>query len=256
MKSFWIAFSMYSRIPTPEVEWNGKSLGFALAWFPAVGVVIGITLFGWLQLAHFLDFNSIFIAVISVSIPILISGGIHMDGFCDTVDALSSHQSRERKLEILKDSHAGAFSIIFTGIYFMIFLGAWTEISVHNNGQMMVLCFIPVCSRSLSGLFATMLPNARGTGLLASFTSPIEGKGVQIILVSWTVIVAISMVIFSPLAGGFAIVAGALVSLHYVTMSQKKFGGITGDLAGYFLQLCELGMTMTAVLGWRIGSIL
>lgn len=45
-------------------------------------------------------------------LPILLTGGIHMDGFMDTMDALHSYQDRERKLEILKDSHVGAFACL------------------------------------------------------------------------------------------------------------------------------------------------
>lgn len=256
MRAFWIAFSMYSRIKTPNVEWDKKSMGFVLCWFPAVGIVVGGALFAWLQLAQYLNLGAAFTATVAVAIPILISGGIHMDGFCDTVDALSSQQSRERKLEILKDSHAGAFAIIFTGVYLLLFFGVWTEAVIFNLREMIVLCLIPVFSRSLSGLFVTILPNARGTGLLASFSSAIEGRWVQGILVGWTVITIISLGILSPCVGGFALVGAVLTSMHYITMSQKSFGGITGDLAGYFLQLCELGMTLTAVIGLKIGSVL
>ena len=54
--------------------------------------------------------------------PIIITGGIHMDGFLDTQDALGSYQPRERRLEILKDSHAGAFAIISCAVYLMMYV--------------------------------------------------------------------------------------------------------------------------------------
>ena len=53
-----------------------------------------------------------FLAVILTVIPVFVTGGIHVDGLLDTSDALSSWQERTRRLEILKDSHAGAFAII------------------------------------------------------------------------------------------------------------------------------------------------
>ena len=55
----------------------------------------------------------------AVLIPVLVTGGIHLDGLLDTADALSSWQTRERRLEILKDSHAGAFAIIVCCGYFL-----------------------------------------------------------------------------------------------------------------------------------------
>ena len=62
-----------------------------------------------------------------VLLPVLVTGGIHMDGFLDTTDALSSWQPREKKLEILKDSHAGAFAIIMGCSYFVLALGVWVR---------------------------------------------------------------------------------------------------------------------------------
>lgn len=67
-------------------------------------------------------------ASIAVCIPLLVTGGIHMDGYMDTVDALSSHQSVEKKLEILKDPNAGAFAVIYCGIYLLLSLGLFYQL--------------------------------------------------------------------------------------------------------------------------------
>ena len=112
MKSLIIAFAMYSKFPMPRVDWEKKALSWALCWFPLVGLAVGAVLWLWLALAGWLGFGAVFTAALALLLPIALSGGIHLDGFCDTCDALSSHQSRERKLEILKDSHTGAFAII------------------------------------------------------------------------------------------------------------------------------------------------
>ena len=60
--------------------------------------------------------------------PVIITGGIHLDGFVDTMDAINSYQPIERKLEILKDSHIGAFALISCVTYFIISFGLWSEI--------------------------------------------------------------------------------------------------------------------------------
>jgi len=127
VKSLIIAFAMYSKFPMPRVDWEKKALSWALCWFPLVGLAVGAVLWLWLALAGWLGFGAVFTAALALLLPIALSGGIHLDGFCDTCDALSSHQSRERKLEILKDSHTGAFAIICCGLYLLVFFAAWCE---------------------------------------------------------------------------------------------------------------------------------
>lgn len=118
--SFKIAFSMYSKIPMPKTDWNKENMKYALCFFPLVGLAIGIIFYLWSLLAKFLALGNIFTTAIYTIIPILITGGIHMDGFVDSMDAINSYQSIERKLEILKDSHIGAFALI-TSITYSLF---------------------------------------------------------------------------------------------------------------------------------------
>ena len=251
MKSVIIAFAMYSKLPMPRVDWEKKALSWALCWFPLVGAVIGAALWGWLALAGFLGFGAAFTAAFALLIPIALSGGIHLDGFCDTCDALSSHQSREKKLEILKDSHTGAFAIICCGLYLLVFFAAWCEVSATGRAAL-ALCLGPVLSRSLSGLFAVTLPNARGTGLLATFTGPMDAAKARVVLAVWAIAAAAAMVFLSPWTGVGVLAGAALACVYYVATAKRQFGGVTGDLAGFFLQLCELGMVLGAVVAQRI----
>ena len=251
MKSLIIAFAMYSKLPMPRVEWEQKALSWALCWFPLVGAVIGAALWGWLALAGFLGFGAAFTAAFALLIPIALSGGIHLDGFCDTCDALSSHQSREKKLEILKDSHTGAFAIICCGLYLIVFFAAWCEVSAAGRAAL-ALCLGPVLSRGLSGLFAVTLPNARGTGLLATFTGPMDAAKARVVLAAWAALAAVAMVLLSSWTGAGALAGAALACVYYVATAKRQFGGVTGDLAGFFLQLCELGMVLGAVVAQRI----
>ena len=243
MKSFWIALAMYSKLPARRVEWDKKSLSWALCWFPAVGVAAGALLFGWLWLAGVLDLGAPLRAAVALLIPIAVSGGIHLDGFCDTADALGSHQSRERKLEILKDSHTGAFAIICCGLYLLFFFSAWTEV-VPRGRAALVLALGPVLSRSLSGLAAASWPNARGSGLLATFTRPMDGRRARAVLGLWVLACCAAMVGLDPWTGAASVASAGLSFLYYRRMSMGQFGGITGDLAGFFLQVCECAMVL------------
>jgi adenosylcobinamide-GDP ribazoletransferase len=253
MKSLFVAFSMYSKLPMPRTEWTRETTAWALCWFPLVGVVIGLLLYGWLSLAQFLALGPMLRGAVSLLLPIAVTGGIHLDGFCDTADALGSHQSRERKLEILKDSHIGAFALISCTLYLILFFAAWCEIS-PNKQTVLVLALIPVLSRCLSGLGAVTLPNARGSGLLASFTESMHLLQARFILGVLTAVTVAGMVVCSPILGGAAAGAGLLVFFHFIQMSHKQFGGITGDLAGYFLQLCELGGVLAIALLQAMGG--
>ena len=251
MKSLIIAFAMYSKIPMPRVDWEKKALSWALCWFPLVGVVIGAVLYGWMALAEFLHIGSALFAAFALLIPIALSGGIHLDGFCDTCDALSSHQSKERKLEILKDSHTGAFAIICCGLYLLVFFAAWCQVEAAGRTAL-VLGLGPVLSRSLSGLFAVTLPNARGTGLLATFTGPMDAARARVVLAVWAIAAAAAMVFLSPWTGVGVLAGAALACVYYVATAKRQFGGVTGDLAGFFLQLCELGMVLGAIVAQRM----
>ena len=71
-------------------------------------------------------------AFVGLAIILLVTGGIHMDGYMDTMDALHSYGSREKKLEILKDSHIGAFAVIMTVLYVLIAAGAYSEIKIFQ----------------------------------------------------------------------------------------------------------------------------
>ena len=251
MKSVIIAFAMYSKLPMPRVDWEKKALSWALCWFPLVGCAIGLGLWLWSRLAVWLGFSNVFFAAFALLIPIALSGGIHLDGFCDTCDALSSHQERARKLEILKDSHTGAFAIICCGLYLLVFFACWCQVEPTGRAAL-VLALVPVLSRSLSGLFAVTLPNARGTGLLATFTGPMDLAKARVVLAAWLIACAAALLWLDPWTGAAALIGAGLACIYYRVMAMRQFGGVTGDLAGFFLQLCELGAVLAVAVAQRI----
>ena len=104
-RSLCVAFSMYSKIPMPQVEWTKESMQYCICFFPAVGAVIGAATLLWNMLVGAKLSGSLLFTAVLILIPVLITGGIHLDGLLDTADALSSYKTKEEKLEILKDSH-------------------------------------------------------------------------------------------------------------------------------------------------------
>lgn len=138
-------------------------------FFPFIGAVIGAVSLGAAWLANYLGFNVTFLSVALTVLPVLITGGIHVDGLLDTADALSSWQERKRRLEILKDSNAGAFAVITAGVYFLCWLGAYSEICFDRQA-MIIVAFGFMVSRCFSGLGVITLPKAREDGTVAEFS--------------------------------------------------------------------------------------
>ncbi len=246
MRSIVIAFSMYSKLPMPQVPWDKRPLAWALVAFPLVGVAVGAALYGWLWLWDRFSLGLLGAAG-AVAVPILLSGGIHMDGLCDTFDALASNQPRARKLEILKDSHAGAFAICGCGVYLLVLFAAWSEVP-HRLAP--ALALTPVLSRCLSALAAVSWKNARGSGLLASFTAPMDARRAKWLLLALTVAVMTGLAL---LDGELAALAAALMFWYYRLTAYHQFGGITGDTEGWSLQLCELVQVLALALGGKVG---
>jgi adenosylcobinamide-GDP ribazoletransferase len=242
--SMIIAFSTYSKIPMPQVDWNDRNRKYTLIFFPFIGVVIGLVLCGWWWLSGIIGFGIVMQSAVTLAIPVLISGGIHLDGFIDTVDALSSYQTRERKLEILKDPHTGAFALIGAVLYFIVYLGALTEL--NSLKAYMLIGIGQVLSRALSGLALVLFRSAKRDGLLYSFSSAAHRKITGMVLVLLILLCTVVMLLLEVAGGAVLIGAAGLVFWYYKQVSYRQFGGITGDLAGFFLQVCELAMVIGA----------
>ena len=127
IRSLFIAFSTYSRIPVPQVEWSEENRKYSMCFFPLIGTVIGLLLWGWLWLCDALSISPMLRGALGALLPIFVTGGIHMDGFMDTSDAMASWQSRERRLEILKDSHVGAFAVLGCAGYLLLHAAVLSE---------------------------------------------------------------------------------------------------------------------------------
>ena len=83
IRSFLIAFSTYSRIPVPQVEWTEENRRYAMCFFPLVGAVTGLALWGWLALCDTLGFGRLLRGAVAALLPLLITGGIHKSIWTD-----------------------------------------------------------------------------------------------------------------------------------------------------------------------------
>ena len=248
LKSIAIAFQMYSHIPLPCFEWDDNAKRYALFFFPLVGAVIGGFECLWFYSAALLEAPLLIQAAIAAALPFLITGGIHMDGFCDTVDALASHQDTEKKLDILKDPHSGAFAIIFAALWIMIYFACWT--SIADWWALGSVCVGFVLSRSLSALAIATFKGARKKGMLQSFADMTAKKPLALAMILTIMLCAAALVVLCGWLGLLVICVNGFLFLYYRIVSYKEFGGITGDLAGWFLQLSELATILCIGIFW------
>lgn len=246
--SFKIAFAMYSKIPMPKADWEKENMRYMMCFFPLIGIVIGAGVVLWNQAAAWLEAGTLLRTAGYVLVPVLITGGIHLDGLLDTADALSSYQTRERKLEILKDSHAGAFAVITACCYFIAALGIWSELS---DIGVLVLAGGFVLSRTFSGLAVAVFPGAKSSGTVAMFADAAQKQWVKFSMYLLMAASVCYMCLIDMKLGATAVLGALLTFVYYYKMSKKQFGGITGDLAGFFLQLCELVMAAAVYLAGK-----
>lgn len=244
------AFSMFSSIPTPKIPWKQENMRYMLCALPLVGLVIGALWYGWSALAGCLGLGDILFAAGAVAISLFITGGIHLDGFADTVDALKSHASPDKKREILKDPRAGAFAVIFVGAYLLFEFALCAELA-KDKTSLLLFALIPVMSRSLSAISGTLFPMSASDGSLKAFRQA-AAKGEGIISVGWFCTAALLMALLSPIIGGAVSAVALLVLLLVRSMAKKEFGGMSGDIAGYLLCVAEISMLLTLVLTERI----
>ncbi len=239
LQSCAVAFGMYSKVPMLHFEWNKKNMRYAMCFFPLIGAVIGAAQLLWLYLVQYLHVSTNLRAAVLLVLPVAISGGIHVDGLLDTADALSSWKTKEEKLEILKDSHCGAFAIIVGICYFILDFGAASQIDFD---RMKVLALGYVISRAWSGLGVVVLTKAKNTGLLRTFSDGAQKRNVAITMVIVLIAASIGAIAIDPLRGSVMVALSAIVYLWYRHLAYDRFGGITGDTNGFLLQITELIM--------------
>lgn len=168
----------------------------------------------------------------------LLTGGIHLDGYADTCDALASHAPPEKKREILRDPHLGAFAAIRLCCYFVASFAIWAAMP-RSGGSVLILVFC--LSRTLSGLAVAWFPLAKNTGLAHTFAAAADRKRVCRILAAASGLLGAALCI-SGWGGLAAALAAVCVFCWYKHMTRVQFGGLSGDLAGWFLQTAELWM--------------
>lgn len=247
-RSFAMCFSMYSRIPMPRVNWEKGSMRYVFCFFPLIGLVIGVVETGWYLLASHFHFQVLLYAAVAALIPVLITGGIHLDGYLDTCDAMFSYGDKEKKLEIMKDPRAGAFAVIYCTVYLIAALGLFAQI--YQNASLGLVLYLSIgylLSRCICGIFTVSMPCARSSGLAHMFQNASDKKAVRLALIVWTALCLAGMFLFAFWNTLLVIFVLVIVVTVFGFYCKKQFDGITGDLAGFILQIAELMILASAL---------
>lgn len=254
INSLFSAFLMYSKIPMPRTEWKEENRRYALCFFPLIGAVCGGLIILWYYICSKLNIGNILFAAGCTAIPAAVTGGIHLDGFCDVCDAKSSWGGREKMLEIMSDSHIGAFAAIKLCLYLIIQTALFTEIF---DKKMLIVCGTGmILSRALSGLAAVTFKSAKNSGALQNFVKPAHKRITITSEILMIILCCGIMIIAGSWSGIAAVIGGIAVFAYYRFFSYRRFGGITGDLAGWFLQICELAILLCTVLSHKLMEVL
>ncbi|MBS5451211.1 MAG: adenosylcobinamide-GDP ribazoletransferase [Coriobacteriia bacterium] len=248
-----VALSMFSRIPMPTVSWDAGALRYAIAALPLVGAIQGFAVLTWCHFATLLSFPQALTAGALLALPFLISGGLFVDGLADTSDALASHAERERRLEIMADPACGSFAVL-TIVCYVVLTYALLASVTWDLWMTLGLALTYVASRALAGWTVVRWPSAHPGGLGDTFGAGARGGKAHVVLAATAVVACVGIVISCEIPGQVSVLVGLGCLAWYHRMSQKAFGGVTGDTCGWFVLTCELvmlaGLVVTkAVLG-------
>lgn len=237
----------------PQVEWKEENRRYSLCFFPLVGAVVGAIFILWRYICVGLEINNFLAGAGSMLIPILVTGGIHLDGFCDVTDAKASLCDKKKKLEIMSDPHIGSFAVMRLCIYLILQTALFCELKSSSTAIIIACGF--VLSRALSGIAAVTFKCAKNSGTLQEFSNPAHKK-ITLVSLSAIVILCFSEMLLQNMVSGGLVILGTILSfIYYRLSSYKNFGGITGDLAGWFLQICEMSVLIFAVSGEKISEV-
>jgi len=243
---FLVALQFLTSIPVPlKRTLSPEQLGRATAYFPAVGLIIGIVLavLSWL-LDYILPQGVVNILLIVVLV--ILTGALHLDGFADTCDGIAGHKTVEERWKVMRDSRTGAFGV--AGIVLLLLTKYISLNSVSPALIIPVLVFMPVVSRWAIVYAIFAFPYARPEGLGTVYKTATRWPQF-VIATTITFAVAIALFcLFFPIMGlilifGIWVVASAL-SFYF----KHKFAGLTGDTYGAINEIAEVMALVFTVL--------
>lgn len=203
-----------------------------LAWYAAVGVVVGVLLAAAMAGAREL-WPPVVSAGITVLCWVVITGGLHLDGLADTADAAFAPVTRARRLEILRDVYHGTFAVVAVVLVLLLKFSVLASVELEQAVSLLLLA--PTFARAVVVPVARWTAQARSEGLGRGFrrhanVGPVAACAVTAALLSAVILGWPGLLV---LAGTFAFGAALALGL------SRHFGGLTGDMLGGLVELTE-----------------
>lgn len=252
MKGFILLLSFMTRLYVPKVEYDEEKLGKAMKLFPVVGLIISL----FLCLTAFVFFRfitfSIDLAIVFIMlVEIILTGGIHLDGLADTFDGIFSYRSKQKMLEIMKDSRIGTNGVLALIMYFLIKFCLLQALAKNFGIEMLIFAVFsyPIVARLCSVVSCASAPYARTSGMGKTFVDNTNMASVVVafiltallinfpFMLNMNVLNSVFLLIISVVS---ILVFMSIVANLFSKLMTKKIGGITGDTLGALLELSEI----------------
>ncbi|MFN3762215.1 MAG: adenosylcobinamide-GDP ribazoletransferase, partial [Anaerolineae bacterium] len=239
--SFLIALSFLTRLPLPPQEVSLEEVGRSAWAFPAVGAIIGLLLVGCNALLGYL-FPPVLRAALVLALWVALTGALHLDGFVDSCDALFVARPPEVRLEILRDTHVGAFGVVGAVVLLLVKFAALG--ACLSAGTWAALLLAPPLGRWAMVYAMARYPAARAAGMGKTVREFVGGRT----LVGATLL-ALPVLAARPLTG---LVAFALAWAFTVLSARwvlRRIPGFTGDVYGALCEAVEVVVLLTVAAG-------
>lgn len=227
------AFIFLTRIPMPEIkDFQPQDSGRALAYFPVVGLALGILLF---LIAIALPLPQLLLAALLLTFWVFITGGLHIDGLADSADGwLGGINDKERSLEIMKDPVCGSAAVMSVGCLLVIKFAAITVLLEQQ--QLLALLIAPVIGRCVPLILFLSTPYVRQDGLAQDFIRHSSKPSIYCVLLSSAVA---CLLLFSLQQALILLLACFLVLFFLRHLMIKRLDGNTGDTTGASVEIIE-----------------
>lgn len=223
-----------------------ESLGRSAAWFPIVGVALGLVLVAVNRLTGWF-FSPLLGALLTVMTWKLLTGGVHLDGLADCLDGLTGRDT-EQRLAIMRDSRIGAFGTIGLILFLMLDIVALAELLPPTRGS--ALFAAPVIARATPAVLAALFRPARADGHGDAFHAGVRPSAIVLGLA-----VAVGAAVFALGAIGVAaLTVGLLAAVAVAAVIAPRLDGITGDVLGAAVEVSEVAVLLTVSV-WQYARV-
>jgi adenosylcobinamide-GDP ribazoletransferase len=215
-----------------DLEFDEKKFGQATSYFPAVGLILGVIIYWIWNLGNFINYGVA--AALAVIAGAVLTGGMHLDGWMDSLDGLLSGRNRERKLEIMRDSRSGAMGVI--GVVCLLLLKYSLLLNIPPQKAFPWIVLTPIIARWCMVYAIRFFPYARPEGFGKAYQ---ENTGnLQILLASICTIIPI--VYFYHFIGLGMLLVFLVITHILAAKIHKSIGGLTGDTYGAITEFMEV----------------